>query len=348
MNDNFRQGVAALKAGDRAAARRLLGTAVRQSPEDLQAWLWLSGAVDRDEERIYCLRQVLQLDPGNQVAARGLAQITERWVNPKPAEPQQQPKPPQPLQAHDAYNEPQAEPSPALTRQLDAQIETSLPLASSATLSSSAPLSSSATLSSSAPLSSSDPLTSSDPLSSSGPFAAEVAPETGVSPYRYLPDNHPNRRFSVQPAADLSGQQIFKTRPSLAQALIAFWSMFLIVWIMNGLLQESAQLELSLSLMTCGITGSLVIYLLVILSLTRYELTTRALSIGTPGKRTIIPIYHILDVTSQQSRLQKILGTADIVVEASVAGELRQMRLHNLSDHKKYLEPLAAVVQEQV
>src|SRR5512135_3270270 len=78
MNELTQQGIAALKSGDRAAARQLLTAAIKQDSGDVTAWLWLTGTLEKDEERIACLRKVLQLDPNNQAAARGLAQITER------------------------------------------------------------------------------------------------------------------------------------------------------------------------------------------------------------------------------------------------------------------------------
>lgn len=78
MSDLVGKGIAALKAGDKALARRLLQEAIRQNPADVQAWLWLSGAVDTDKERAFCLQQVLRLDPNHQAAARGLAQLVAR------------------------------------------------------------------------------------------------------------------------------------------------------------------------------------------------------------------------------------------------------------------------------
>jgi hypothetical protein len=92
MNETTQKGIAALKAGDRAAAKQLLGSAVKQDPNDLLAWLWLSGAVDRDEERLTCLQQVLRIDPGNQAAARGLSQVmAKQTAQPAPAPANQEP-----------------------------------------------------------------------------------------------------------------------------------------------------------------------------------------------------------------------------------------------------------------
>jgi Tfp pilus assembly protein PilF len=45
-DDLTSRGIAALKAGDRLRARQLLAAAVTANPNDEQAWLWLSGAVD--------------------------------------------------------------------------------------------------------------------------------------------------------------------------------------------------------------------------------------------------------------------------------------------------------------
>lgn len=74
------QGIAALRAGDMPTARQLLSAAVAQNPADLDAWLWLSGAVSSDGERRYCLLRVQALNPMHPAAARGLAMLT-------PAEP---------------------------------------------------------------------------------------------------------------------------------------------------------------------------------------------------------------------------------------------------------------------
>lgn len=70
-------GIAALRAGDPIAARRLLSTALIQNPDDLEAWLWLSGAVSSDSERRYCLLRVLALDPAHAAAARGLTMLPD-------------------------------------------------------------------------------------------------------------------------------------------------------------------------------------------------------------------------------------------------------------------------------
>ena len=80
MSELTQQGIAALKAGDKPQAAHLLRLAIQDDPKDIQAWLWLSGAVDTVEERIESLQAALKLDPNNQVAARGLAQMIGQGV----------------------------------------------------------------------------------------------------------------------------------------------------------------------------------------------------------------------------------------------------------------------------
>jgi pimeloyl-ACP methyl ester carboxylesterase len=66
-----------LQNGDRAGARQLLAEALSQNPADEQAWLWMSGAVESDKERLDCLQQVLAIDPGNQAALDGLEALSQ-------------------------------------------------------------------------------------------------------------------------------------------------------------------------------------------------------------------------------------------------------------------------------
>jgi hypothetical protein len=68
----LQQGITALKAGRRIEALRLLKQLTQKNPRLAQGWLWLSGAVDTEEEQRYCLTQVLSIDPKNAGALRGL------------------------------------------------------------------------------------------------------------------------------------------------------------------------------------------------------------------------------------------------------------------------------------
>ena len=73
IETTLRQAIAAAKAGRKAEARRLLETVLDADERNEQAWLWMSGVVDSDEERIICLQNVLAVNPQNQAARKGLA-----------------------------------------------------------------------------------------------------------------------------------------------------------------------------------------------------------------------------------------------------------------------------------
>jgi hypothetical protein len=73
------EGSAALLTGQKARARSLLQIAVRDDPDNVEAWLWLSGTYTRPDEIAYCLRQVLARDPDNAQALEGLAWLAETF-----------------------------------------------------------------------------------------------------------------------------------------------------------------------------------------------------------------------------------------------------------------------------
>lgn len=74
-DDLLKQGITALKAGQKAKARELLLRVVKQDKRNEAAWLWLSGAVDTDRERRLCLENALAINPDNEAARRGLASL---------------------------------------------------------------------------------------------------------------------------------------------------------------------------------------------------------------------------------------------------------------------------------
>jgi tetratricopeptide (TPR) repeat protein len=73
-----RQGIAALKAGQKQRARDLLTQAVELNERHEQAWLWLSAAVDKLDEREICLENVLTINPDNSRARRGLETVRSK------------------------------------------------------------------------------------------------------------------------------------------------------------------------------------------------------------------------------------------------------------------------------
>jgi ketosteroid isomerase-like protein len=133
------QGIAAYKAGRKQEARDLLTRAVDLDPDNEGAWLWLSGVVDTDEERLACLAEVLAINPDNATAQRGMDLLRAKGVRPAPVlepapppppsppvleQPDEEPAPPaQPLYLDDA----EFEPSPRPLYPAEAELEPAEP-----------------------------------------------------------------------------------------------------------------------------------------------------------------------------------------------------------------------------
>ena len=78
----YQRGVAAARGGQKAVAERLLRQAVRLNPQHEQAWLWLSGVLDKPEDIAFCLRAVIGINPANERAQRGLTLLQQRLQQP--------------------------------------------------------------------------------------------------------------------------------------------------------------------------------------------------------------------------------------------------------------------------
>jgi len=107
----LRDGITALKGGDRNLARRLLHRATLVKATDAQPWIWLSGTTDDPKEQRMLLEKAVAADPSNPTAVRGLTMLRAQMsgapmpvlANPQPASPvSQSPGAPQPAKTLDA------------------------------------------------------------------------------------------------------------------------------------------------------------------------------------------------------------------------------------------------------
>ncbi len=71
----LQQAQAAIKNGDRTAARQLLRQAIEVDPGNEIAWLWLSALVEDPAQERQCLERVIAINPDNAVAQRHLQRI---------------------------------------------------------------------------------------------------------------------------------------------------------------------------------------------------------------------------------------------------------------------------------
>jgi hypothetical protein len=90
-NRLLEQGIAAYKAGNKIQARQLLAQVVRQDSKNETAWLWMSGMVSTARERRICLERVLSINPNNDAARRGLAELKQHKVRDQDTDPRGEP-----------------------------------------------------------------------------------------------------------------------------------------------------------------------------------------------------------------------------------------------------------------
>jgi hypothetical protein len=75
MDDLLQQGILAYKAGKREEARKIFVSVVKQFPENERAWAWMYQVSVNDKERIYCLKQMLRINPKNEKPSQLLNQL---------------------------------------------------------------------------------------------------------------------------------------------------------------------------------------------------------------------------------------------------------------------------------
>ncbi|MBN1890337.1 MAG: HEAT repeat domain-containing protein [Thermoflexales bacterium] len=83
----LQQAIAAIKSGRKAEARRLLVEALAADARNTQAWLWMTEAVESEQERLRCLQKVLEIDPLHPGALRGMQLLQARSAAAPPAAP---------------------------------------------------------------------------------------------------------------------------------------------------------------------------------------------------------------------------------------------------------------------
>ena len=66
------RSITAYKADDMTTASKLLAQVIKQDPNNERAWLWLSGIVSSDAERLFCIKRLLAINPENEIAKHGL------------------------------------------------------------------------------------------------------------------------------------------------------------------------------------------------------------------------------------------------------------------------------------
>lgn len=77
MEDLLEQGIIAYKAGKIGEARKIFVTLVKQNPNDEHIWEWMYAVSSEEKERVYCLKQVLRINPKNDRVNQLLTRSTD-------------------------------------------------------------------------------------------------------------------------------------------------------------------------------------------------------------------------------------------------------------------------------
>ncbi|MBN1123174.1 MAG: tetratricopeptide repeat protein [Anaerolineae bacterium] len=84
MDDLLQQAIAAARAGEKDHAKQLLIQVLKANPRSEAAWIWMSATVDKPSERVHCLKQVLAINPANELALKGLKALGALEPEPEP------------------------------------------------------------------------------------------------------------------------------------------------------------------------------------------------------------------------------------------------------------------------
>ena len=82
MESSLQKGIAAAKAGDKKTASQYLKKAVTEEPHNVNAWLWLSSVVEIPKQKMFCYKKVLEVDPDNKHALKGMRIVQETFPPP--------------------------------------------------------------------------------------------------------------------------------------------------------------------------------------------------------------------------------------------------------------------------
>ncbi len=101
LDEQFKQAMAAFKAGRKDEARDLLLDIVDKDERHEKAWLFLSALVDSLDDQQTCLENVLELNPSNEKARQALEKVQQKLArrspkndSPPPTAPTASPAPP--------------------------------------------------------------------------------------------------------------------------------------------------------------------------------------------------------------------------------------------------------------
>ncbi len=80
-DDVLKQAMGLIIEGNKKSAGELLAGVVRSDPKNEMAWLYLSYCVELPDQKEYCLRKTLEINPDNQQAKQALIEFGDEKIS---------------------------------------------------------------------------------------------------------------------------------------------------------------------------------------------------------------------------------------------------------------------------
>jgi len=77
LDNDLQKAIQLVKSGNKIEGGRILAKLVKAEPDNEQAWLWLSTCVISVEQKRYCLKQALRINPKNEHTKKQLDRLEE-------------------------------------------------------------------------------------------------------------------------------------------------------------------------------------------------------------------------------------------------------------------------------
>lgn len=91
MDNKLQDAIELVKSGKKKEGGQILAEMVKKDPRNIDAWLWLSSCVNSNEQRIFCLKKALEVNPHHNIARSALSklqpteQLSEQEILGKPS-----------------------------------------------------------------------------------------------------------------------------------------------------------------------------------------------------------------------------------------------------------------------
>jgi hypothetical protein len=78
MDDDLQKAITLVKSGQKKQAGQILAEIVKQQPNNESAWFLLAGCVNVNQQKLYCLNKVSEINPQNDAALEAIQKLQQK------------------------------------------------------------------------------------------------------------------------------------------------------------------------------------------------------------------------------------------------------------------------------